>query len=61
MWLCSELGSRSVVPSSTKSQSHGQNHRLMGVIVMTVEFHLTYPRVNLQGRLGKTPDLVSVI
>jgi len=51
----------SVVPSSTKSQSHSQSHRLMGVIVMTVKFHSTFPRINLQGRLGKKPDLVSVI
>ena len=51
----------SVVPSSTKSQSHSQSHRLMGVIVMTVKFHSTFPRVNLRGRLGKKPDLVSVI
>jgi len=33
----------------------------MGVIVMTIKFHLTFPRVNLQGRLGKTLDLGSVI
>ena len=54
----SQAAPRSVVPSSTKSQSHGQSHRLMGMTVMTVKFHLTFLRVNLQGRLGKTPDLV---
>ena len=34
----------SVGPSSIKSQSHSQSQRLMGVMVMTLNFDLTFPR-----------------
>ena len=37
----------SVVPSSTKSQSHSQNYRLMRVIVMTVKLHWKNPRFGI--------------